>query len=115
MTPPASQNSPAPSRWLIVALVLGILGAGIAVLTLHLRSVIRHEILQQDGQVLYAASLTEEFGRSQFEADLQDAFADDPQAIADLSFLFEPEEQLLSILEASKLRGVFAVRLYDSS
>ena len=115
MPEPASQNTASPSHWLVVALVLAILGAGIAFLNLHLRSVIRHEILQQDGQVLYAASLTEQLGRSQLEADLQDAFADDPQAIADLSFLFEPEEQLLSILEASKLRGVFAVRLYDSS
>ena len=111
MPEPASQNTASHSHWLVVALVLAILGAGIAFLNLHLRSVIRHEILQQDGQVLYAASLTEQLGRSQLEADLQDAFADDPQAIADLSFLFEPEEQLLSILEASKLRGVFAVRL----
>lgn len=90
---------------LVMAVTLSVLGGGTAVVTSHLGKLIRRQILQQDGEVLYAASLVQNFRAGGDSAeDLDPAFKE----------LFGPEEQLLDLLEASKIRGVIAVRLFNS-
>jgi len=86
--------------WVVVLLTLIIWGAGISVITYHLRKVIRAQILQVYAEVLYSATIKE---TDQADAELTD-------------LLGAEDQQLMSILEASKARqGVFAVRLFNTN
>jgi signal transduction histidine kinase len=87
--------------WLVVSLILLILGTTIILVTLHLRSVLRAQIIQQDGIALYAASMIP----SSLTEDLPPDLAEDPEiAFADTA---------TKVLEASKRRDVIGARVFD--
>jgi signal transduction histidine kinase len=101
MPEPAGQKTTRSKfvSWLIVSLTLCILGAGIFLITLHLRRVFRAQILQSYADVLNAAALAQTEGP-------------DPQLS---EILTGDDDQLLNVLIASKFRpGVFSVLLYGT-
>jgi signal transduction histidine kinase len=86
--------------WLVVVLTIFIWGGGIVSITFHLRNVIRAQILQVYAEVLYSATVQQNENVTAQEDD----------------FMAPEEQQLLSILEASKARqGVFAVRVFNTN
>jgi signal transduction histidine kinase len=89
-------NMPRPLFLLVFFLTLAVFGAAIAMMTLHLRSGMRAQIVQQDGEVLRAAALVQE--TEALDVPLED-----------------PADALPALLNASKVRGVFAVRIFDST
>jgi signal transduction histidine kinase len=110
LNPKAAQKShpaPAPSRqlpWLaagVILLILVILGTAVTVVTLHLRKVLRAQLVQQDALLLYAASLSP-------DSALEDL---DPELAHDPTVRFAVISDKL--LEAAKRRSVVGVRFFD--
>jgi signal transduction histidine kinase len=87
----------------LIFLVLAILGAAVAVVTFHLRKVVRAQLVQQDGMLLYAASLAPD---SALE-DLDPELANDPT----VRFAVISDK----LLDAAKRRSVVGVRFFDEN
>jgi signal transduction histidine kinase len=90
--------------WLAGALIfltLAILGTAVAVVTLHLRKVVRSQLVQQDGMLLYAASLAP-------DSMLDDL---DPELASDPTIRFAAITDKL--LDAAKRRAVIGIRFFD--
>jgi len=101
----AAQNSrPVQrSRWapvLIIGLAVAVLGGTLAWSALDLRSRIRAQIVQGDGEILDAVTLMQH--------------RNDQAAGETLASLADPGEQFQLALKVSKLRNVLGVRLYSS-
>jgi signal transduction histidine kinase len=86
--------------FLIVGTTLAILGAIIALITLNLRGTLREHIINQDSKVLSAVSILQQ---RQSDSGLVDVGLGD-------SF-----EQFNLALEISRVKGVLAVRLFDTN
>ncbi|HEX7863223.1 MAG TPA: sensor histidine kinase [Verrucomicrobiae bacterium] len=87
--------------WLVISLVLLIIAATIAIVTLNLRRGLRNQIIQQDGMMLYAASmvpttLTSDSNLGELERDPDIIFANLTEIV----------------LQASEQKGVLAVQLF---
>ena len=86
--------------WLVIALILLIMAVTVAVITINLRRGLRTQIIEQDGLMLYAASMV--------PTDVQNVPEDmrnDPEMIqADLE---------LRSLSAAEQKGVLAVEIFD--
>ncbi|MGV3773393.1 MAG: sensor histidine kinase [Verrucomicrobiales bacterium] len=78
---------------LVLALTLIVFGAAISLMTLHLRSAMWHQLLQQDAEILNAAAVVQD---TQFLQQLE-----------------KPEDALPALLSASTLRGVLAIRIFN--
>lgn len=88
------------AAFLVIVLTIFVYGGAIALLGFQLRNRIRQDIISQDSEVLYAANLMRQNG-----SEAEDG---SPPPTDD------PRDQLQSILETTRLRGVvFAVRLFD--
>jgi len=85
----------------VIAATLAVFGAVIGFVSWQLRSGLRAQILQRE-----AATLTE-------VADLQ--LTTEADALAKLGIADAPGELLNAVLRTSKLRGVFAVRVFDAA
>lgn len=97
--------TPSPSPWRVPALVtlttLTVFGALVGGLTLRLRGDLRAEVLRREARSIHAVAQLQ-LGTAQLQ--LTDVGLNDP-----LSDLFA------AVLESSRLRGVLAVRLFDSA
>lgn len=83
--------------WIVILVTVLIYGAGLFLVMGHLRGVIRDQIVQQDGEVLQAATALAQLSN---DNATEGAFQN-------------PAGQLEFLLEASKVRGVVALRLFD--
>src|SRR5688500_17870333 len=88
--------------WLVISVVLLIIAATIVVVTLNLRRGLRNQIIQQDGIMLYAASMVPTTVAEELPEDL----AKDPE----FKFLDLTEK----VLKASDQKGVLAAQIYGS-
>ena len=96
------QPLPSRSRWLpliAVALTLIILAAVIVSTTLLLRAQIRAQMAALDGRVLHAVA---QIHAAAIQTEL-----------ADLGGLEDPDNQLLAVLETTRLNPVLGARLFD--
>lgn len=85
----------------VIVLTVGIFGVAISLISEHLRSTIREQIVRRDSEVLNAAALVQ-----QYAEDSQD----------DAGLLAEhPMDQLSVVLKTSRLKGVRGVRLFDAN
>ncbi|MDX1953280.1 MAG: HAMP domain-containing sensor histidine kinase [Verrucomicrobiota bacterium] len=83
---------------LVISLILAVLGLSIILVISDLRRTLREQILQQDSEVLHAATVVNQKALEQEGLDLTDA-----------------QTRLGAILEASEFRGeVSAIRLFDT-
>ena len=89
---------PGRLRWLVIGLTLAILGVTIWWSGLHLRSAIRDQIANRDGEVLQAVSLQE-----QYSEDAANELG---------TSLDDPAEQFNLMLRISRLKGVLGIRLF---
>jgi signal transduction histidine kinase len=89
--------------WLIIGLALAVLGGTILVGRQQLRDKIRDQLVERDGEVLHAVAL----GHMQ---ELEDDFGSDVFGAADST-----ENLLAVLLKTSRLKGVIAALLFDSS
>jgi signal transduction histidine kinase len=87
--------------WVVIGLILVIMAATVVIITLNLRRVVRNQIIQQDGIMLYAASMVPTSVSEGLPADL----ASDP--------LIPFAELTEKVVQASKERGVLAARIFD--
>jgi signal transduction histidine kinase len=85
----AAVRQTTPIAWVLIALTLVVFAATLAIVSLHLRRIIHRQIVNQDGELLYAAYSQDSPGQD------------------------ESEDQFDRILEASKIRGVIALRLFS--
>lgn len=92
-----SRHAPAA----VLAVTLFVFAVVVAYLTLWLRSGLREQVLQRE-----AETLTE-------VASLQ--LANEAESLAQLGVADAPGELLNAVLKTSKLRGVFAVRVFDAA
>jgi signal transduction histidine kinase len=100
MATAGSKMQSAPSLpWLVILLTISVFGLGLFLITRHLRGVIHAQVIHQDGEVLHAATLAQQF-------ENEHAFSWKESSA---------EEQLDFILQASKLRGVVGLRLFDTN
>ena len=88
--------------WVVIGLILVIMAATLAIITLNLRRVVRTQIIQQDGLMLYAASMVPTSVAEGLPADL----ANDPFVVF--------AELTEKVVQASKERGVLAARIFDN-
>jgi signal transduction histidine kinase len=103
MTEP-SRKVPRRSKylpWVVIGLILTIMVATVAIITLNLRRGLRTEIIQQDGMMLYAASMVPTSIAEGLDA--KDA-ADEEVVFADLT---------IKVFQASEQQGVLALRIFD--
>lgn len=92
--------SPAWSRrlpWLVVAVSMAILGGAIVVTTEQTRVQVREQIAGRDGEVLHAVALLQQ---------------PDPAEV--IGPIDDPANQLVVVLQTSRLTGVMGARLYDA-
>jgi signal transduction histidine kinase len=87
--------------WVVIGLILVIMAATLAIITLNLRRVVRNQIIQQDGLMLYAASMVPTSVAEGLPPDL----ANDPFVVF--------AELTEKVVQASKERGVLAARIFD--
>lgn len=88
--------------WLVISLILLIMAATVAIVTMNLRRGLRNQIIQQDGIMLYAASMVP----TAIAEDLPPDMAQDPVFV-----LLELEDK---VFKASEQKGVLAVRVFDA-
>lgn len=88
--------------WMLMATVLLVLGAAIFFTARHVRWRTREEIINRDGMVLSAVARVQ-----------ADRVAEDLEGTG-LGSLEEPANQLMVLLETSRLSGAIAVRLFDA-
>ncbi len=93
-------RSPAWSRrlpWLVVAVSTAILAGAIVLTTEQTRAQVREQIAGRDGEVLHAVALLQQ---------------PDPAEV--IGPLDDPANQLVVVLQTSRLTGVMGARLYDA-
>jgi signal transduction histidine kinase len=103
MTEP-SRKVPRRSKylpWVVIGLILVIMAATVAIITVNLRRVLRTQIIQQDGMMLYAASMV--------PTSVTEGLA--PSDAADPEFVFA--DLTLKVLQAAEQQGVLALRIFD--
>ncbi|MGZ8919849.1 MAG: sensor histidine kinase [Limisphaerales bacterium] len=87
--------------WLVISLILLIMAVTVAIITINLRRGLRAQIIQQDGLMLYAASMV----RTDVSVYVPEDMKNDPEMIqADLE---------LRSLSAAKQKGVLALQIFD--
>ena len=89
-----------PSSLGIVVLTVAVFTAVVAFVTILLRSGLREQVLQREGEKFFAV------------ASMQ--LAVEADAIKDLGLDDAPGELLAAVLKTSKLRGVLAIRVFDA-
>ena len=89
--------------WLVISLILVIMTATVVIITINLRRGLRTQIIQQDGMMLYAASMVPTDLAENVPADM----VDDPDII-----LVDLE---IRTLAAAQQKGVLAVKVFDST
>jgi signal transduction histidine kinase len=93
-------SNPAHLLGLVLALALAVLGLTIAQGCAHLQRVVRRQMENRDGEILYAVAMAQQFGNK--SANL-------------VQRLQDPVEQLALTLQISQLEdGVLGVRLFDA-
>jgi signal transduction histidine kinase len=85
---------------IVLALTLAVFGAVVAFVTLRLRVGLREQVLAREAEALAAV------------ASLQ--LANESEALPELGVSDAPGQLLAAVLKTSKLRGVFAIRVFDS-
>jgi signal transduction histidine kinase len=100
---PIEQPSPRSrwAYWVVIGLVLAVLGGTLAWAALDLRTRIRSQIVQHDGEILDAVTLMQHLN--------------DQTAGETLAPLTDTGEQFQLALKVSKLRSVLGVRLYSAA
>jgi signal transduction histidine kinase len=101
-----SESAPTPvslrrTRLAVLAVTLLVFAALIAFATWQLRTGLRDQILRREGETLAAV------------ASLQ--LATGEAALAEVGLADEPGELVNAVLQASKLRGVLAIRVFDAN
>jgi signal transduction histidine kinase len=93
--------------WLVISLILLVMAATVVIITMNLRRGLRTQIIQQDGIMLYAASMV---APTPIEPDLPlpDDLANYPDIILD-----DMTEKVLQALQASSETGVLEARVFD--
>ena len=89
------------ASWLVIGLALAVLGGTLAWAALDLRTRIRSQIVQRDGEILDAVTLMQHLN--------------DQAAGETLAPLTDAGEQFQLALKVSKLRSVLGVRLYSAA
>lgn len=87
--------------WLVISLILLIMAATVAIITMNLRRGMRNQIIQQDGIMLYAASMVP----TTIAEDLPEDLAREPEIIF--------HEITDKVFKASEQKGVLAVQVFD--
>src|SRR5688572_24625185 len=88
--------------WLVISLILVIMTATVVIITINLRRGLRTQIIQQDGIMLYAASMVP--ANSVLEGLT-------PEEAKDPEFIFMSMMDM--VLNASKQKGVLALQVFD--
>ena len=104
MTESPSRKLPVRAKhvpWLVITLILLIMAVTVAIITLNLRRGLRTQIIQQDGVMLYAASMVP----TEISKDVSPELANDPEFI-----LAELTER---VLIASEQKGVMDAQIFD--
>lgn len=99
-TPSITSVSLRRTQWAMLAVTSLVFASVIAFVTWQLRSGLRSETLRQEGDTLAAV------------ANLQ--LATNQAALGELGLADEPGELVGAVLQASKLRGVLAIRVFDA-
>lgn len=92
--------------WLVIGLILLIMAGTVAIITMNLRRVVRTQIIQQDGLMLYAASLVPTPTTDE-PSELPPDLANDPDIIL--------EQMTAKVVQASmdEQTGVMELRVFD--
>ena len=88
--------------WLVISLILVIMTATVVIITINLRRGLRTQIIQQDGIMLYAASMVP---ATSILEGLPPELANDPEMV-----LVDLTEK---VMKASEQKGVVALRVFD--
>jgi signal transduction histidine kinase len=89
--------------WLVISLILLIMAATVAIITMNLRRGLRTQIIQQDGLMLYAASMVP----TSIEDDILADLAEDPDLIL--------VTLQAKVLNASDQKDVIDLRIFDQN
>ena len=91
--------------WVVISLILLIMAGTVAIITMNLRRVVRTQIIQQDGLMLYAASLVPT-ADAEDNSNLTPDLKNDPDVIL--------AEMTGIVLQASEGQaGVITARVFD--
>jgi signal transduction histidine kinase len=88
--------------WLVISLILVIMTATVVIITINLRRGLRTQIIQQDGLMLYAASMVP---ATSILEELPPELATDPEVVfGDL---------MLKVINATEQKGVVQLQVFD--